>query len=734
MITHLAPDGAAVERRVKACEPPRRYATNESELPLLVDRPSIETVSKCFAWSPHSVYEDLFAIGTSGGTIELCRAGQGQPVSPTTTTSQLGHSTIVLNFQNKQRRACNDLAFCPVNANLLATTHDKSRSDCNLLIWDLTRSAPTFQASAIDDAYEYSVLARSGGARGQSIPRSGVQRSTSSASTIITPGRLGILDARSRELGNVHASKRTTGDGSQSHTAHLSPSETVKHVTFLPHNSNLLLAAVSGTTIRLFDQRTPHHAAEATTTASLGLCCDPITGDRFGGFNSSVVQIWDHRRLADPLLSFSEEDAGLNLHIPKASEVVDSDPIQNQCTGIEFCKSRRGLVGTLTKAGDYVRLWDIIDGARTIDDLLERDPGIEIRSKVHWNASPYNYSEGQNTSSDDDHRSRNILREYAPFLAETRCSRSPSPYIGDAVTDYLLLAKRLLPKAASFAFVPRSAAPTSAPHVITVSDAGDIQLAVVRDAPKHQWSSRGDLTASVGRGFKLYHTHGAIDDAPREPWDLHRDNNSPPSSPQLDQDHEEFIAYGTSLKRDPNPVGWLSFQKQKGEGSISQQSHLPPPLTFFAPGRKYSPASTMRIPLERKGLPSPSMTPKPGLLSLTTEEQTNNDTGNAPGRVPQPPSTASTILKTTTMTEASKDVSLSVSRQRSSHRGRSERRTAEAFLSQDISVVMRRRVLQGYGLESVSISINLPLPRSILRRPDTTQRSFGRSHCQQLIP
>lgn len=381
---------------------------------------------KCFAWSPHSAYEDLFAIGTSGGTIELCRAGQGQPVSPATTTSQLIHSTVSLNFQNKQRRACNDLAFCPLNANLLATTHDKNRSDFNLLVWDLTRSAPTFQASAIDDAYEHSLLARSGGGRGQSIARTGQQRSISSASTVITPGRLGILDARNRELsalGNVHTAKRTAGDGPPSHTVCLSPSETVKHVTFLPHNPNLLLAAVSGTTIRLFDQRAPHHVAEATTTASLGLCCDPITGDRFGGFNSSVVQIWDHRRLVDPLLSFSEENAGPNLHALKTSEAIDSDPSRNQCIGLEFCNSRRGLVATLTKTGDYIRLWDIIDGARTIEDLLERDPGFEMRSKVHWNASPYHYSEGANTSSDGDHQMGDILREYAPFLADTRCSR-----------------------------------------------------------------------------------------------------------------------------------------------------------------------------------------------------------------------------------------------------------------------------------------------------------------------
>lgn len=307
-------------------------------------------------------------------------------------------------------------------------------------------------------------------------------------------------------------------------------------------------------------------------------------------------------------------------------------------------------------------------------------------------------------------------------------------WIGNAIANLLLLAKRLLPKATSFAFVPRNAAPTSAPHVITVSDAGDIQLAVIRDAPKHTWSSRGDLTASVGRGFKLYHTHGAIDDAPREPWDLHRGENSPPPSPQLGQDYGELIFSDSSLKRDPNPVGWLSFQKQsvwKGEGPITQQSHLPLPSTFFAPGRKYSPASTMRIPLERKGLPSPSMTPKPGLLSLTTEEQANSDTGNAQVKGPQPPSTASAILKTA---ESSKDASLSISRQRSSHRGRSERRTAEAFLSQDISVVMRRRVLQGYGLESVSILIDLPFPYSILYRPDTIRGSSERSRYRRLIP
>ena len=138
----------------------------------------------------------------------------------------------------------------------------------------------------------------------------------------------------------------------------------------------------------------------------------------------------------------------------------------------------------------------------------------------------------------------------------------------------------------------------------------------------------------------------------------------------------------------------------------------------------------MRIPLERKGLPSPSMTPKPGLLSLTAEEQVNSDTGNAQVKPP----TTSTILNTATMTESSKDVSLSVSRHRSSHRGRSERRTAEAFLSQDISVVMRRRVLQGYGLESASILTNLPFSCSILYRPDTIQRSSRRSRYQDLNP
>ena len=245
----------------------------------------------------------------------------------------------------------------------------------------------------------------------------------------------------------------------------------------------------------------------------------------------------------------------------------------------------------------------------------------------------------------------------------------------------------------------------------------------MRDAPKHQWSSRGDMTASVGRGFKLYHTHDAIDGAPSEPWDLHCDN-TPPSSPQLGQDREELMANETSLKRDPNPVGWLSFQKQsawKGQGSSIQQPYLPLPSTFFAPGRKYSPASTTRTPLERKGFLSPSMTPKPGLLSLSTEEQTNSDTGNVPVKAQQPPLTTSTILKTATMTETPRDVSLSVSRQRSSHRGRSERRTAEAFLSQDISVVMRRRVLQGYGLESVRLPTHY---LSFPAQPDTGPTQF----------
>lgn len=214
----------------------------------------------------------------------------------------------------------------------------------------------------------------------------------------------------------------------------------------------------------------------------------------------------------------------------------------------------------------------------------------------------------------------------------------------------------------SFDFIPRSAAPTSAPHVVAVSKSGDIELSVVRDSPRHQWSSRGELAASAGRRFKLYKTHASIEGDPsREPWDIPiNEDTSPSTRPAVIARDEEA-------------------QTQKEEDHLTTQTQS---------AARYSPSPALRSSTDKKGgAGSAISTPRPSLTPLESDEPTgaaNKARAVTPTKTP--------VLKT--------PKGLSLSRARSFRK--SERHTAEKGLAYDISAVIRRRVLHGYGLESVS--------------------------------
>lgn len=373
-------------------------------------------------------------MGTSGGQLELCHATQGQPLAPASPNDVAHKATsISLTFPTKQRRLCNDLSFCPTNANLLASAHDRYRADPNIYIWDVSRAAPTYQVSTIDDSYLHSVVEKFnhtlglpdlmrvqrtqslGGVRGSDSNR----RAQSTASTVLNPGS---RPAPSRERPAItKGNGRSAQDTSTPWAFHFSPSDSVKQVTFLPHGPNLLIASVSPNIVRLFDQRIGHHISETLSTATVGLCCDPITGDRFAGFNTSGVTVWDYRRLADPLITFSEDDAGSDLHSIKRPR----DSSTKQFMGVEFCKTRRGVLGTLHRGGDYVRLWDLVDGGRVLGDLLEKESknvsGPDSRNKALWGTSPFLLSH-ENRQDEHPRPNDSTVREYVPSLAGCRTS------------------------------------------------------------------------------------------------------------------------------------------------------------------------------------------------------------------------------------------------------------------------------------------------------------------------
>lgn len=207
----------------------------------------------------------------------------------------------------------------------------------------------------------------------------------------------------------------------------------------------------------------------------------------------------------------------------------------------------------------------------------------------------------------------------------------------------------------SFDFIPRSAAPTSPPHIVAVSRSGDIELSVIRDSPRHKWSPRGELLASVGSTYKVYQTHSGFDDnVPQDPWEIQfRDETKSP------------LKNMSTLQQEAEPTAEPSNQ------NLIVQASAP---------RKYSPSSILRMPF-RPGPGSSISTPRPLSVPLDSEETT---VPKVEVTAPKPP------------------LSKPPSHSRGRSTARSEKRSLERQLAQDISMITRRRVLQGYGLESVS--------------------------------
>jgi hypothetical protein len=199
--------------------------------------------------------------------------------------------------------------------------------------------------------------------------------------------------------------------------------------------------------------------------------------------------------------------------------------------------------------------------------------------------------------------------------------------------------------------------------VVAVSRLGDIELSVIRDPPQHIWSARGELMASVGRGYKVYRTHAGIDRGDyTEPWDIniHSGDHSP-------------IAYALPLPRE--------------EGLHAEHKIIDHLKTQSASSRKFSPASGMPTLLGGKQGPGSSIsTPRPSPVALHSD-----DTTTAVVNVEAIPAKFHGGDKPPRNQSRSRPRSARVS----------EKQVTERALSQDISAIIRRRVLQGYGLGSV---------------------------------
>ncbi|KZV83686.1 WD40 repeat-like protein [Exidia glandulosa HHB12029] len=562
---------------------------------------------RCFSWSPTESCDDLVAVGSDSGRVELHRLSLSAPLAANAGNA-LFPSAPVATFALRNAasggtsRACNAVAFSSADPNLMACGMDKSKAAQGLVVWDIETELPALGIDVLP-------------AHVTPLPRTSAQKSG---------------DARIVQL---HA-----------------PTEGVTSLSFLPHSSRLLTAAVNSRWMRLYDLRTAQSVNG--TLPRQGLCksisdvvVDPLDACRIASVgDDTVVRIWDCRNLALPMLTFSEREAlGDGARARGGGAAV---------TGIEFSPSRRGLFASLERDASVVRFWDIVSGESVSAEHNITPDALPKRWR--WASSSGDQESLQTSNTEDD---RATLH-----LAETHKSR------------------RFNRPLASFAFVPNQ----QTKHLVSVSRDGDIEFSVTPDPHLVAWSARGELGIELGRRWRVFQPVLGVDGQPR-PWDT----PAPTSEPAL------------------RINGSSKLPTTFGRGDDDGFPALPPAPHRLAPPRPqaqlYSPASIARIPLERG---PGDATPRPSASAPLPEDTTSlhptrfNAHFASPGRG----------MKVSHSRKASKSPAPRAS---SKSRVPSGQKSSVRVVRDDISVVMRRRVLRGYALgpESANFALNAAIAK-----------------------
>ncbi|KAF8917059.1 hypothetical protein CPB85DRAFT_1431673 [Mucidula mucida] len=429
------------------------------------------------------------------------------------------------------------------------------------------------------------------------------------------------------------------------------PTEVVSALTFLPHCTNLVLASISSRWLRLFDLRTPGPAVFNVGLKVSGMATDPFDPRRVACFGEGLITLWDTRKLVQPILSFSEKDA--------VGEGASSQSLPGIYSSVEFSSTRRGVLATLHQGARHVRMWDMMEArAHVVSDTSSeteksRDSAPSHRlAKRSWANLPWSGGPSGNDS----------FKEHPPsvdtsiILSDTRRTKTFDRPLS------------------SFALVPP---PQEQPSILTtsimvVNGEGDLELHSLYDTPKQTcWSARGDLAMGAGFSFRVIYT--VADQEVPEPWDLPQALTQPTRSATTSRSR------GREKRRSPDPNASFTpplynhreDESPVGSGSRGVSIALATNLATTRPDkRSFSPAS-LRVhesqinagsPLLKRSISRPRQDP----ISVKAKSSLSPDTRNAgPSKIRKTP------LK-----------------------------GVAATVEDDISMVMRRRVISGYGIKN----------------------------------
>ncbi|OSC97421.1 hypothetical protein PYCCODRAFT_1419471 [Trametes coccinea BRFM310] len=630
---------------------------------------------KCFAWSPDAVLDDLIAVGFSNGRVDLLRLEASKHAA----NGVLSNGPAV-SLQARNTRACNALAFSSADPSYLAVGLDKVRNDPSLLIWDIQSAAPMLSINA-----------------GSYVPPS------------------------SRPLPHLPRTDSSSRPSDPRIVQQHAPVENVSSLAWLPHSSSLLLAGVSHRWLQLFDLRNTSSGPAKAACKVQGIATDPFDAHRVACFGDGIVSIWDIRRFSQPVLTFTAKDAsadGANgiaaNNTGVRGKATSASGSATNLAHVEFSSTRRGTLATLERDADYVRFWDIVqaqfvevaqESSRSRDSSQSGNRAARTSWVKSWSAAGSTPSH----SSPPPQAPPNEATQYNLILADTRRTKTFSRSF------------------ASFALVPSEKPHPLTSNVMLVNKDGDLELYAVHDTPVHPvWSSRGDLALGIGCSYAVI--PGITDTTPPpEPWDILAAYPSRPGS------------HAQSLER-PDLASDMSRMRLRSESPARSM----PPATFGrgdedgfpalspSPARPTADEAASRAARRRMHSPAPF---KPPRFEHTASSKVHPPWGNLQGRkhrseqeVPLAIHQHVSMHTPKTVTLALDDEELRAKPSRKS----SALRALQHVVETDISMVMRKRAIRGYGLVN-------PLHNSVVVRetsPDAHALSelwLWVDHAQRLL-
>ena len=225
--------------------------------------------------------------------------------------------------------------------------------------------------------------------------------------------------------------------------------------------------------------------------------------------------------------------------------------------------------------------------------------------------------------------------------------------------------------------------------LMAITKDDDLETANTHDTPTHvQWCARGSMAVAVGSAYRIFHSVPPGETVP-DPWSV---------VPTIVSEGAGIGTFPIEVSRGRSPRLSSSHRATFGRGDEDGF----PALTSAVPSPKPSPRVRASPLPAQKGTASPAHRTRS--VPASPYLKGNAELPSSPGPASLAPPSPAPGSRHTPVGSKPSESSASLSRVRSAS-GRPWRRAVDravdrvqALVDEDISMVMRRRVIKGYGL------------------------------------